>query len=529
MRWRKKLAVMGVVISVGFVVIALASVTPATAGAEAAGGAAASPASSSGSGKSLNVLENDGLFTWSSMDPLTDTSAGADEIYLDAIYGDLFRLSNSDQILPDFATGYRITNGGKTVTITLHPGITFSDGTPFDAQAVAYNFDRDFNPKNACPCLPNFPVTSVTTPSTDTVVLNLSHVYPPIMEAFIGEAPNWIVSPTALQKEGQDRFNLYPVGAGPFVVASDTTNSMLKLTRNPHYWQAGEPKLDSITFTGIGNDNSAYEALQTGEDQIYFGLSTYSLVKLAQKKYYVQENATTSPWGVQLNTKKAPFNNLLAREAVYYATNPKTIDKSIAQNSYPITQSPTGPGGLFYEPKVPGYLTYNLAKAKSLVHRLGGLTVQLETGPLEESVLVDEELKSEWAQAGIKTNLNVVNLEALIQDFEGGNWEAMLQAIGATDPALSLGVAARYGCGQPFSGLCDPTVDQLLAQGASTTDTAARAKDYHEVFGLLAKDASGPMLFATPLFYTASDTSVTGLGAKTENSADVNWGTVNIR
>jgi peptide/nickel transport system substrate-binding protein len=105
----------------------------------------------------------------------------------------------------------------------------------------------------------------------------------------------------------------------------------------------------------------------------------------------------------------------------------------------------------------------------------------------------------------------------------------MLQAIGATDPALSLGVEARYGCGQPFSGLCDPTVDQLLTEGASTTNTAARAKDYHQVFGLLAKDASGPMLFATPLFYTASDTSVTGLGAKTENSADVNWATVNVR
>lgn len=167
-----------------------------------------------------------------------------------------------------------------------------------------------------------------------------------------------------------------------------------------------------------------------------------------------------------------------------------------------------------------------MPQLQALVRQLGGLTVQLERGPFK-SRLVDEELKTEWAQAGIKTNLTVVNLEGLIEDFEGGNWEAMLQAIGTTDPALSLGVEASYGCGQPFSGLCDPTVGQLLTEGASTTNTAARAKDDHQVLDLLAKDTSGP-IFATPLFYTASDTSVTGLGAKTENSADVNWGAVNI-
>lgn len=80
-------------------------------------------------------------------------------------------------MVPDLATGYSFANGGKTFVIDLRQGVQFSDGTPFNAAAVAFSIRRDLHPKNACLCLAAFSsVTSVTTSGNDTVELNMNQV-----------------------------------------------------------------------------------------------------------------------------------------------------------------------------------------------------------------------------------------------------------------------------------------------------------------------------------------------------------------
>ncbi len=81
---------------------------------------------------------------------------------------------------------------------------------------------------------------------------------------------------------------------------------------------------------------------------------------------------STSPYVIQLNTAIAPFNNLNAREAVYYATDVNLIDQRLFGNLHPVTEGFTAPNGLFYEQNVPGYRTYDLAKAKAAVQAAGG-------------------------------------------------------------------------------------------------------------------------------------------------------------
>ena len=210
------------------------------------------------------------------------------------------------------------------------------------------------------------------------------------------------------------------------------------LKKNPHYWKTGHPYLNQLTFKSVSSDEAAYEAMLAGEGQVYEDMSTPALLKQAAQHFHVQNELSTSPYDLQFNTKIPPFNNIKARQAIYYATNFTPILAHIFQNLYPQTQSFTAPGGICYQPKVPGYPTYNLAKAKALVKELGGLTVNLGTINVLVAKETTQALQTEWAAAGIKTTISAWDLGPLIAQFTGGKWQAMIQTAGAYDPAAGV-------------------------------------------------------------------------------------------
>jgi peptide/nickel transport system substrate-binding protein len=503
---------------VGFaVVVALGAATLGAGGTSPA--AARAPSSGAGSGGSLTVLiSSEGFGEWPTLDPATDTSDAADTFYLDAIYGDLFEQGAGGKVTPDLATAYSFSNGGKTFTITLRQGVTFTDGTPFNAAAVAYSMDRDLNPAYACLCLPNFPVASITTPSNYTVVLNLTRPYAPLQYAFTSEAPNWTISPTALQKMGEQAFGLHPVGAGPFEVVSNEPNSKLVLKRNPNYWEKGYPKLQNLTFSTVGNDTAGYDALLTGQGQVYAGYGTLTSIKSIESAGHVRVTQTPSTLGpgvVQLNTSKAPFNNILAREAVYYATDPQAINKALAAGLGTTDEGMGVPGGLYYQPNVPGYRSYDLAKAKALVKQLGGLSFSLIglTGALGE---INTALQSEWQAAGMKVTLTAPEtLVGVIDTFHANTWQAILESAGGFDPALGVGLTFRYESDAPFTGVHDPVLDNMIHQAATILNPKQATKAYETIWKYISDKAYSPFLDVTP-GYNLVVKGVSGPGLTTE-------------
>jgi peptide/nickel transport system substrate-binding protein len=456
--------------------------------------------------------------SWTTLDPLKGTVEDWD--IFNAIYGGLFEPGPNGAPVPDLAIGYKVTGKGTTVAIFLRKGVRFQDGTPFDASAVAYNLRRDLNPKNACFCIQDFPVASITTPNSSTVVLHLTHSYSPIINAFLDNTPDWIVSPTALQKMGQTRFGLHPVGAGPFEVVSNQPGTSLKLRRNPHYWQAGHPYLDALTFLLTPTDESAYVDLQANSGQAYGCMQTPSIVAQARTRYQV-EPISPSCNGfmvIQLNTKKPPFNNILAREALYYATDAQAINQSLYGGTATVEQTVAGPGELFAQRTISGYRTYDLEKAQALVKRLGGLTFTIDT----ESAPIATELQTEWAGAGVKVTIsNPPSLLAAIQLYHAGTWQAYVTPEGSYDPGAGTGLVFRYGSQSPFTGVANPTLDHLLAEGASTWSNGARARIYHQVFALINKEAYSPVLFSIPS-YNVADRNITGPGLSSASS-EIQW------
>ncbi|MBO0805456.1 MAG: ABC transporter substrate-binding protein [Nocardiopsaceae bacterium] len=479
-------------------------------------------------GGSITVLEVSGYSgSWpSGLDPVTNLSAVADQDQMDAIYGSLFELGPKGKIIPDLASGYSFSPDAKTVTIRLRHGVTFTDGTPFNAQAVLWDWNRLFtqgaktgtepawdvartNPKN--PLSP--PVKgAIQAKGPYTIVIHQDQPNGAFIDQMIDLFPDWIGSPAAFRKMGEDKFAKDPVGAGPFQVVSDTTSSQLVVKKNPGYWQKGHPYLNQITFKTVGSDESALESMQAGQGQVYEDLGTYQLIGQAEQHFQVLDQPGTSPYDLQLNTAIPPFNNPKARQAIYAATNFAPILKAVFGDRYPATQSFTGDGGLCYEPKVPGYQGYNLPLAKKLAKESGldKTTVNLGTiSSYSTAVNTTEALRTEWAKAGIHASIQSYSLTSLDQAFEkdGGKWwQSMVQTAGSWDPAASVGVDFRFLSTSPISGVHDPHLDTLLNQAQGYVNTATRCKYYREAAAYIAKKFYGPF------YFTVNPTNVSAKG-----------------
>jgi peptide/nickel transport system substrate-binding protein len=476
-------------------------------------------------GGTLTVLEGKGFSgDWPlGLDPATNTTGSADQDYYNALFGQLFELGTNGAVIPDLATSAVPSNSAKTWTIHLRPGVKFTDGTAFNADAVLWNLNRDLT--SSCTCAPAWviarsnpkvttsaPVKGVLKKLDDlTVQVNLLAPDGAFLNQMFDSIPNWIASPAAYAKEGPQAFAKLPVGAGPFIIVSDTFSNQIVFKKNPTYWQAGRPYLDNLIFKSVASDESAYETLLAGQGQVYTDMSTPALLKESAQKFHVLNQQGTSPYDLQLNTKIAPFNSVKARQAIYAATDFAPILQHVFANAYPAVQGFTGPGGICYNASVAGYQGYNLALAKQLVKASGLDKAQIQLGTISNQVAQDTTaaLKSEWAAAGI-TNVTIASwdLNGLIQAFLGGKWQAMIQTAGSYDPAAGVGVGFRFLSTSPFSGVHDPRLDSMLNKASALTDIPSRCAIYNQAASYIAKNFYGPFYFA----FAPANVSISGVG-----------------
>jgi peptide/nickel transport system substrate-binding protein len=501
----------------------VAAAAPASASQSSSRPASAKQASPKGS---LKVTITGG--EWPNLDPALDNEDALDSQQLNAIYGGLFDFGPKGKIIPDEASGYKISSGGLTVDIFIRPGVTFSNGDPLTAEDVATSINRVLLPANGCICDSDFAaVTSVTASGPSTVVLTLSRPFAPIIEAFDDTGPNWTVDPAALASEGTTSYGQDPVGAGPFMVSHNVANSSLELTANPRYWRKGYPLLKNLTFLSVGSDQSAYSALEAGQAQVASLIGTIPLIKQVMHSggdVRVLNFPATFYEFVSLNETIAPFNNIKAREALYYATDSQALTTHLYGGLFKPVESATAQGETFYLPKVPGYRTYDLAKAKALVKQLGGLTVTLTTTMNTQFWSTEAEaLQSMWQAAGIKVNIALTDLEEVLAQLKSNNWEALDSNWGGTDPAIAM--PTYFASNGPFTGIHDTTLDNLMNQAAETSNYATRLSLYKKVAERMSAQAEAPF-FYTKTLYSFALKSVQGIPT---NQGDVPWWSVSIK
>ena len=190
------------------------------------------------------------------------------------------------------------------------------------------------------------------------------------------------------------------------------------------------------------------------------------------------------------------------------------------QGTCPLTESLTGPGGLLYDPKVPGHRSYDLAKAKAVVTSIAGLSLTMcsfELGNLNQAEA--EALQTMYEQAGMKVALKGdPNIAALAATRNTHKWPIIPAAIRAWDPATATGVAVRLLSNGPFTGVTIKAVDRYVAAGVATSNPASHAKAYASLAEVLSQGAYTPFICA-PESWDISAKGVEGPGLTSVTAA----------
>lgn len=460
-----------------------------------------------------------------SLDPSVVTDGNSLNVAKETFEGlTRYRLGSFD-VEGALATSWTISNGGKTWKFHLRHGVTFQDGTPFDAAAVKFNFDRwrlKDNPYHKAlqsgegysyyvSQFGGFPgtIANVKVLAPDEVEFDLTQAVAPFL-ANLAMPAFGLGSPTAMKKEGEDYFRL-PIGTGPYQVAEWVKDDHITLTAYPGYW-GEKPKIATIILRDIPDAATSMLALQKGEIDGWEYPRPDDLTAIAaDHNLTLYHQPPNNLLYLAIQTEKPPFNNVLVRRALNEAIDAKAIlqhfydpSASLATDLLPLAVWP--------HPSQTAY-AYNPADARRLLAQAGfphgfSTTLWYMTLPrpyVPEPQRVAEAIQANLRQVGINAKLEGMEWGPYLQRTENG--EHNLALFGWTgdngDPDNFLYTILDKDAAIPpgAQNVCfwkDDNFHRLMMLGQTTIDRSERAKYYLQALQLVHDQA--PMV---PLVHTA--------------------------
>jgi peptide/nickel transport system substrate-binding protein len=432
------------------------------------------------------------------------------------IYGTLFDEPAEDggDFVPDLATGYSYSADYKTLTVDLREGVKFQDGTPFDAEAVAFNFEE--YQKAGVNTQYYKALDSVETPTRLQVVAHFSAPVPALVSQLAYTSAGLIGSPTAIKSMGAEKFGVNPVGAGPFQVVSHNPGQELVVKKNETYYDAANVKLDQIRYIHTSSDAQvALEHVSSGSiDAVALSAPNTAPTVFKQAQGNDRLKVTSGDNNlyafVAMNTFKPPFDKPEARQAIAYCTD----RESIAQNVQGGVVTPgyllAGTDSLYYPEggadaaKASYPYPFDPAKGKAIVQQLGGLSFKF-TNIGGQYMVISNALAQQWKECGIEASVEAILGPALTKDFSTGDFQASyVNTGGINDPNLSTSFLSpntpqgKYN----FAGNY-PEIVKLVSDAASTADRDVLATTWRKIWSDINKAAvnipiitGGPNLIA---------------------------------
>jgi peptide/nickel transport system substrate-binding protein len=433
-------------------------------------------------GGTLTILE---ATEGAGLDPTVATGSigGTDPQKLFAEYDALvYQDPNTGSVVPDMAQSMTTTDG-KVWTLTLRPNIKFTDGTPYDAAAVKFNWDRCTNnpDPNAKPCTNKTVTTSFTTAVTGplTLTITLSAVngqFPRLITA--GGALSYIGSPTAEAATTQANFNTHPVGAGPFIFKDWVTDSEMSFTRNPSYWNAPRPYIDTLVFKPVTDEGQRTSSFKAGEAQLEYTPSLQNATDMA-KNFQVLSVPSINVLLQQFNFTRAPFNDLNARKAIQLSVDLDQYNSTF----FPGQPAPTG----FFPPNYPysdpslAFPKPDLTKAQqfadaySAAHGGSDLsftwTTSSTTLSAQEASLVQQQVQR---LNHVKMSIKQESTQAIVSDIVSKNYDMISISLTGVDPEPQFFAQVGTNGSRNFTGYSSSTVDQDIAASRAATDPNTR-------------------------------------------------------
>jgi 4-phytase/acid phosphatase/peptide/nickel transport system substrate-binding protein len=418
----------------------------------------------------------------------------ASSIAASLLFDTLTRLDDAGNVQPNLALSWSHSDDFKTWTIALRPGVKFHDGTPYNAEAVAWNYARLKDPDNHCPCA--FYLAGLDHVEAKDELTLVYHLIDPSVNlpALVSVPASVSVtqSPTAIRAMGAD-YSRHPVGTGPYVLKSWIAGDRLVLERNPHYWKEGHPYLDRIVLKPLPDAQTRFASLLAGESDVVWA-DEYEADNLARAAKdpalkvhtYVGAGAAVAAF----NTRLAPFDDVRVRRALVMALDRRKISMALTNGLSRPASNPYGDGS-WVKCRDDGALPTDPDKARELIREYGK--------PVEFKMLFTatprgraggQVIQQLWKDVGARMEIEQVDqatipARAFRRQFQLTPWRI------ADSPDPGTVMYANFHSGSPvaLANWEDPELDRLLEHQRSTADQAQRTADFCAVARLVNREA----------------------------------------
>ncbi len=495
---------------------AIAALAVVTAGCGTSSGPSASSSSSTTAGKAggtFTILANSAFGV---ADPAQNYTLEEWQLLIDTHDG-LVSFAKvggvpGTKIVPDLATSIPTpTNGGKTYVFNIRKGIKFSNGQVMKPSDFVRTFERQFTVPGPTGFYSDIVGASscstkgcdlskaggvVANDSAYTLTINLTAPDAELMDQLSLPFAYVVPASTPLKLTG----NNVPPGTGPYMWKSYNPNTEAVLVRNPYFKQwsataqpAGYPNeiiekyglqvSDEVTQVENGQANEVFDGDSIPSDQL-------TTLNGAQYAGQVHVNTLTADWYMALNTRRPPFNNLLARQAINYAANRSAYVKIAGgpQLAVPACQilPPNFPSYTPYCPYTTGPKTVwsgpDLAKARQLVKQSGtfGMKVVVNDANDQVNTALAEQMVADLNSIGYKASTQLLTAAAqypFVQNSANSSkWNVAWSAWYQDYPAPSDFLNVLLGCGNihPNSD-ASPNIAAFCNKGIQAKITQAEA------------------------------------------------------
>lgn len=416
----------------------------------------------------------------------------------------LLRYTSEGELEPMLATEWNQVDP-TTWEFTLRDGVTFQDGTPMDAEAVAGALThllevktpaRAFNPDVVSGVQAVDEATvQVTTPAAD-----------PLVPLRVANPNAGILAPKAYDGK---QIDIEGTCTGPFTVTEEVPAQSLALERNEDYW-GGEVGVASAEVRFVIDGAARATQVQTGEAQISKSLPVANLGMLeGEANVEVQETPVTRTTVMLLNNSRPPFDDPLVRRAIQHAVDTQAIVDGVYEGAGAPAVGPFGPDTA-WAPEGAEPVAIDLDEARALLDQAGvdpeSLTIELMAyNDRPEFANLAAVIQDQLSKLGVSVKIRGGEYASMEPDMLSGDFDAALLSRGylvdVADPGGYL--LSDWACeaGYNIAHYCDPQVDQQIQDAAAIEDAEARSQAYAEIAEKLQTEAASIFLLHEHALY----------------------------
>ena len=416
---------------------------------------------------------------------------------------------------PRLALSWTNSDDFRVWTFKLRPDVKFHDGTPFNAQAVAWNYARQKDPKNNCRCA--FYVANILTVEAKddlTVVFTLKDPAVTFPDQLTRPSQNSSMhSPAAIRAKGDD-YNRNPVGTGPFVLKSWTAGDRMVVERNPSYWDKAKPNLDRVVLRPIPDSQSRFASLKSGELDLVWADEFEADNILRAKKDPTLQVISYAGSGAAvnaINTKVPPLDDVRVRQALVMALDRKKMSQALTNGIARPASNPYGDGS-WVQCKDDGALPEDPKKAAELIKEYGKpVKFKMLFTATPRGRANGQILQQFWKNIGAEMEIEQIDQatfppRAFQRKFEVIGWRIV------DFPEPDVQMYANFHTGSPvnLSQYSNPELDKLLEEARVTADQPKRIELYCGVTRIINQQATWFWTFQNT-YYAMAKAKVKGV------------------